>query len=339
MSEKSTPQEKEVLVVLRGILRIQRNTNERVEGMFFLITGKNSYYNHAMRFYQQKTPEAPGIPALGKMELFPFLDRILEDPDARENDSPFIRNLRSNLEYVLTRFFTPKDIDAASNDLEGGRKNTAMNLTNYLENNYGVETSVDVLFERKERGLLKRYLAPPLPPLPGEEKKTPPKETPVAAEASAVAETATGAEAPREVAPLSCSLLIDPIQGVAATSLAKGWRLAVAFPENSGPLAFGVTPPPGSPGNPLPATVTHVHPLEDGSYVIQLLLDGEPPAPAEASLEGNYKVRVWKDASPSRHTANPSPGETIPPSEKALFYIAITIALAAVLGLGYYFFS
>jgi hypothetical protein len=326
MSEKTTPQEKEILVVLRGILRIQRNANERVEGMFFLITGKTSYYHHAMRFYQQKDPKAPGIPALEKMEFFAFLDRVLEDAEAREDESPFLRNLRSNLEYVLTRFFTPRDIDAASNDLEGGRKNTALNLMNYLENNYGVETSVDVLFERKERELLKKYLAPPLPPLPGEEKKDPPKE----------ASPAT--QAPREVAPLSCSLLIDPLHGVAANSLSKGWRLAVAFPENSGPAALGILPPPGSPGNPLPATITQVHPLEDGSYVIQLLVDGEPPVPAEASLEGNYKVRVWKDSSPSP-TAVPDTEEPIPSSEKALFYIAITIALAAVLGLGYYFFS
>lgn len=326
MSEKTTPQEKEILVVLRGILRIQRNANERVEGMFFLITGKTSYYHHAMRFYQQKDPKMPGIPALEKMEFFPFLDRVLEDAEAREDESPFLRNLRSNLEYVLTRFFTPRDIDAASNDLEGGRKNTALNLTNYLENNYGVETSVNVLFERKEKELLKKYLAPPLPPLPGEEKKNPPKET------------SAPIEAPREVTPLSCSLLIDPLHGVAANSLAKGWRLAVAFPENSGATALGILPPPGSPGNPLPATVTQVHPLEDGSYVIQLLLDGEPPAPAEASLEGNYKVRVWRDSSPS-HTAVPDTEEPIPSSEKALFYIAITIAMAAVLGLGYYFFS
>ncbi len=327
MNEKGTPQEKEVLVVLRGILRIQRRTDERVEGMFFLITGKNSYYHHAMRFYLQGNKQAPGIPPLEKTELFSFLDTILEDPEPVDMENPFLRNLRSNLEYVLTRFFMPRDIEAASNDLEGGRRNTALNLANYLENNYGVETSVDVLFERKEKDVLKKYLAPPLPPLPEGIQKS-----------SSGEQASPSAQAFRETPPLSCSLLIDPLHGVITSSLAKGWRLAVAFPENHPASSPGMPPLPGSPGNPLPGTVTQVHALEDGGFVIQLLMDGDPPVPAEASIDGNYRVRVWQDSSPS-DSGIPDSDEAIPSSEKALFYIAITIGLAAVLGLGYYFFS
>ena len=333
MSKQNTSQEKEILVVLRGILRIQRNTNERVEGMFFLITGKNSYYHHAMHFYVEKNSRAPGLPSLEKTDLFSFLDRVLEDPESLERDmeNPFLRNLRTNLEYVLTRFFTPRDIDNASSNLEGGRKATALNLANYLENNYGVETTVDVLFERKEKEALRKYLGNYTP---SSQEKT--EET----KASPAPGNVQSLQVPRQEAPLSCSLLIDPIQGVTISSLEKGWRLAIAFPENGSSLSPEGKHLPGSPANPLPGTVTAVYPLEDGGYVVQLLLEGDSPSLCEASLDGNYRVRIWQNAASenSLHKEFKEPEEKVPQSERALFYIALTIGVAAILGLGYYFF-
>jgi len=335
MSKQNISQEKEILVILRGILRIQRNAKERVEGMFFLITGKTSYYHHAMRFYLQENTNTPGLPPLEKTELFSFLERVLEDPESIERDmeNPFLRNLRSNLEYVLTRFFTPRDINMASNDLEGGRKATALNLANYLENNYGVETSVDVLFERKEKEFLRKYLGNYVPP---SQEKSEEKEE----QASPTSPKSGDSHTFQKKMPLGCSLLIDPIHGVTVNSLEKGWRLAVAFPETGSSLSPEGEHLPGSPGNPLPGTVSAVYPLEDGGYVIQLLLEGEGSPVCEASLDGNYRVRIWQEYSSesSRRKDSKAPEEEVPQSEKALFYIALTIGATAILGLGYYFF-
>ncbi|HOO63132.1 MAG TPA: hypothetical protein PK364_04310 [Synergistaceae bacterium] len=334
MNEGHASQEKEILILLRGILRIQRHADEQVGGMFFLITGKTSYYHHAISLSLHENTETSPFPSLEKTELFSFLDKVLEGASQSDLDNPFLRNLRTNLDYVLTRFFTPRDIDHASNDLEGGRRNTALNLANYLENNYGVETSVDVLFERREKKELRKYLGGYSPPASPENEGS--QET-ASSEPEGDPLPPSGEKTPQK--PLRpCSLLIDPLHGVAVNSLAKGWRLAVAFPENAPLPSSAKEALPGSLGNPFPGTVTALYPLEDGGYIIQLLLDGDPPSACEASLDGNYRIRIWQDPPSSPSRKNKASQKGVPQSEKALFYIALTIGVAAVLSLGYYFF-